>query len=820
MKAIMHNRLEQEYRHKLSQYEKLRNRYEKRLSLGTFEELSLAKRNRVTGRISRLLSQLQRLQGRLGIAAASGVLALSLSTTAAAQSPSGDALKKQPLIPSFELRPDLNPLRQSIQLGLYSGPAFVDIDNDGDLDLFVSHNDMNPFTGKYDGRVAFFENTGSDSAGAFIERIDTDNPLNALGLVETMVARPTFIDIDNDGDYDLFLGVAYYAGGPYSNILLYENTGTASDPDFQQSVASNPFDNMQPASGWPPVPSFGHLDGDSLIDAVVGNESGTLDFYKNESLPDTARFTKMTGTDNPLDTFSTYTQAVPVMLDDDGDGIFDIVVGDQNATLHHFVNTGTADSARFIQLTGTDNQFDPDDLIGGSVQPEFADLDADGDLDLFVGQGLGPVRHFEKQDTSFSELAGFQSPIGGHTFFLGNAPVFADIDGDLDQDLFVGDSAGVRFFENQRGSNFIEKTGTDNPVDLVDVLRPMPAFVDLDSNGTLDLVVGKYDGRVNVYLNTGTPMAPAFFEDSPLGPFYSINVSGTPTLAFADIDDDGDVDLILGEVGYGGGGRAQKGTDGAKDKGNLWKNWAQNRTTQGGGEEDTVRVYENTGGAANPAFNFSPIAQFAVGYSTAPSIIDIDQDGDYDIFVGSLLTPKYGALIRYLENTGTPQSPAWVEQVGPLNPFEAQFSFFNKYLIPAFADLDGDGDADALAGLSGVYGGKLVYYQNTSAIVTSTQGDTPNLAQLFQLHQNYPNPFNPTTTITYNLPKHSNVTLKVYNLLGQEVKTLVQGTIAAGQHAITWDGKDRFGKQVASGVYIYRLSAGARVQSRKFMFLK
>jgi photosystem II stability/assembly factor-like uncharacterized protein len=94
------------------------------------------------------------------------------------------------------------------------------------------------------------------------------------------------------------------------------------------------------------------------------------------------------------------------------------------------------------------------------------------------------------------------------------------------------------------------------------------------------------------------------------------------------------------------------------------------------------------------------------------------------------------------------------------------------------------------------------------------------LPQEFALLQNYPNPFNPITTIKYNLPKTSKVILKVYNLLGQEVRTLVNGVKAAGHHGVVWDGRDQFNRAVSSGVYIYSTQAGLYLQSKKMVLLK
>jgi hypothetical protein len=83
------------------------------------------------------------------------------------------------------------------------------------------------------------------------------------------------------------------------------------------------------------------------------------------------------------------------------------------------------------------------------------------------------------------------------------------------------------------------------------------------------------------------------------------------------------------------------------------------------------------------------------------------------------------------------------------------------------------------------------------------------------LHQNYPNPFNPATTISYDLPTRSHVTLKIFNVLGREVATLVNGEIEAGRHQVRWNA-DR----LASGVYFYRLRAGEFVENRKMILLK
>jgi M6 family metalloprotease-like protein len=104
----------------------------------------------------------------------------------------------------------------------------------------------------------------------------------------------------------------------------------------------------------------------------------------------------------------------------------------------------------------------------------------------------------------------------------------------------------------------------------------------------------------------------------------------------------------------------------------------------------------------------------------------------------------------------------------------------------------------------------------------SDVADNPdgNLPDNYRLAQNYPNPFNPETVIGYSVPKRSAVELAVFNLLGQKVRTLVNRTQPAGDYTKSWDGTDDLGREVASGVYLYRLTTDNVAGSRKMMLLK
>lgn len=84
----------------------------------------------------------------------------------------------------------------------------------------------------------------------------------------------------------------------------------------------------------------------------------------------------------------------------------------------------------------------------------------------------------------------------------------------------------------------------------------------------------------------------------------------------------------------------------------------------------------------------------------------------------------------------------------------------------------------------------------------------------YKLEQNYPNPFNPSTTIRYNILESGKVTLKIYDLLGREIKTLVNEDQINGKYQVLWNGENNFGSNVSSGVYFYQLKAGDFIQTK------
>jgi len=112
----------------------------------------------------------------------------------------------------------------------------------------------------------------------------------------------------------------------------------------------------------------------------------------------------------------------------------------------------------------------------------------------------------------------------------------------------------------------------------------------------------------------------------------------------------------------------------------------------------------------------------------------------------------------------------------------------------------------------------------TGSFVSTTtgveEGQNVQIPDTYRLEKNYPNPFNPSTIIGFQLPVKEHVELRIYNRLGQEVRTLVNEQYTMGSHNVVWDGRDDRGRSVASGLYVYRLKAGGFVSTETMILVR
>ncbi|MBL7190617.1 VCBS repeat-containing protein [bacterium] len=529
-----------------------------------------------------------------------------------------------------------------------SKPEFVDIDGDGDYDVFIGDNS---------GKLWFFENVGDSLNSVWEFESDFYDSI----YVE-MKSSPAFCDIDADSDFDLFT-VGYGVIGSYAlTIWYYKNNGTPYNPDFEFIT------DTLAGVYWCQGIDFGDIDNDNDYDLFKGwTGGGGISLYENYGDSSSYLF------QNSILIQSTSTHNDPKLCDLDNDEDLDIVYRLENGNVYYLRNDGTPYQYNFTVVT---QNLVPD--VGVDAAPALVDIDGDGDLDLFAGTGaagwftlFGNIHYFE--NTGSPEVYQFREITDNYfTIDTGckSVPRLIDIDNDGDLDLFIGNMSGILTYYENIGTasephftlEYINFPG------IAPAAYLSPEFVDIDADGDYDLFHGWYtsnsEGKLALYENTGTPEIPQLevITYDLLGPFNDGEVSP----ALCDIDNDGDFDLFIGSE---------------------WGN---------------IIYYRNDGDSSR--FNFNLMNEnyqnIDVGLLAKPFFYDIDQDGDYDLFVGCGMYNTY-----FFENIGNPNWANFVEVSSSWENAENH----SGYSAPCLVDIDNDDDADLFIG--GADGG-VTFYRN------------------------------------------------------------------------------------------------------------
>ena len=234
--------------------------------------------------------------------------------------------------------------------------------------------------------------------------------------------------------------------------------------------------------------------------------------------------------------------ATPAFADLDGDGDYDLLIGEETGSTYGYENTGDVNNPIWTRKTAWEV---PD--IGWLASPTFADLDDDGDYDLLIGDNTGVSFAYKNTGTASSPT--WTRETAWDVLDIGNRarPCFADLDGDGDYDLLIGEKYGGPYaFENTGGASspvWTKKTAWDGP--SVGQGNTAPALIDLDGDGDYDLLIGHIQGLSVAYENTGSTSSPAWTRKTAWDP---VDVGDFAKPAFADLDGDGDYDLLIGEI--------------------------------------------------------------------------------------------------------------------------------------------------------------------------------------------------------------------------------------------------------------------------------
>ena len=222
----------------------------------------------------------------------------------------------------------------------------IDVNNDGKKDLIMCPNASNASENKKS--CWYYQNTGTNTA---VQVQFIKNNLLQDEMIEVGEGSfPRLFDYDNDGDQDLFIGnYGYYSSSSAyaSKIALYKNIGTINAPSFK--LLTDDFINLHATTSniVAPVPTFGDLDGDGDKDLIIGDAIGKLHYYRKDPGP-ADNFVFMSSNYSGIDVGN---YATPQLIDVDRDGIIDLLIGEQSGNVNYYKNTGTASIPNFALNT-------------------------------------------------------------------------------------------------------------------------------------------------------------------------------------------------------------------------------------------------------------------------------------------------------------------------------------------------------------------------------------------------------------------------------------------------------------------------------------
>ncbi|MFH0775658.1 MAG: FG-GAP-like repeat-containing protein [bacterium] len=577
-------------------------------------------------------------------------------------------------------------------------PQFADLDSDGDQDLIVDGANLSD--------MQFLQNNGSPGFASWT--LITSNYATYTGtIIETAHDSHSFVDIDKDGDLDLFQGDG---GGNY--IEYYRNDGDWRMPEWTAQG------NVATITGATELaPTFCDIDADGDQDLFVGKANGTIDFYENTGSSTLPIFSSAA---NNYAGVSGNTNAVPTFVDIEGDGDYDLLVGDANSgNIRLFRNIGTPKvpvwnaGVNYINF-GVDQG-----------HPTLADIDADGDSDLFIGVGNGTIFFYENTTEKTLDAG----PNGTMTYYIrygNNAGIAKNV---VVQDLLPGSvtyisssPAGtltVNLLEWNIPTLGLRESGT---ISVTVSVGNLPDSSILTNIGTItaddcERYPANNTGTWSNYIISMDLSITKSIRNHPFthitDNFEAIDVGDYSAPYLADLDGDDDDDLVVG----------------ASDK-SIWffRNDGGSFISMGsfstglGGRPHPCLIDENGYGTLSLFVGydvgegigkikiyksdtpFTPSSWVSSGdfmsgenmdLKSAPTGVDIDGDGDEDLIVGN----GKGAVWGYKNNGGGAWAWNW------------SFDMPNddNYRVPSFFDLDWDTNLDLFCGIKN---GTIEFYKN------------------------------------------------------------------------------------------------------------
>jgi hypothetical protein len=597
-------------------------------------------------------------------------------------------------------------------------------------------------------------------------------------------------------------------------ILLYSPSIYAQDWHFVDETSTRLPDTMTVGYGL----DGGDINGDGSIDLLEGCHPGiwpagpgfTRLFYNSGAgyftMADSTQYPQVDNVTNSLN-----------LLDCDLDGNLDaFVVNAANQTDYIAINSGNGN------FTIAGDRFQ-EDSGSGSVS-SYSDIDGDGDIDLCMLGNDQPNQHphrlwindctghFQNEMNRMPSLYPYYQFIG-----------FADLNGDLCPDIVAAyrddqhSLVGPEVFINDGNGNFANETSQRLPQTEG---CSKAVLSDIDNDGDIDIVLN-YVARCGFLINDGT----GHFTDETQerGPVFPDSLRAVVEMESADVDNDGDEDLVLGTYSIcpdlllinNGLGYFSDSTQ------TRWPNQANSTQKiflgdlDNDGDCDIFRVGD--GYCRNSIF----INTIDVPDSIPPHIMNqtilpvIDTTrGPYPVRLiakdGISIPYQLSVHVHYSTDRINYQSDSmhytgayiYFGTIPEIDSGESVYYYFtakDKWNNISYAPLNAPESVFSFIYLPG--------YEGTD----EDGGPLPEGLNIYA----YPNPFNAQTTISYNLPKASEVSLDIFDIIGRKIETIAEGHQDAGEHSIIWNAGDK-----PSGIYFYRLKAGERIKTNRMVLLK
>jgi hypothetical protein len=613
-------------------------------------------------------------------------------------------------------------------------------------------------------------------------------------------------DLNGDGATELAVGAFWDDDGgafQYSNLgavwILSLNTGgTVMNYQKISATSGNFAGVLSENNGFgSSLAVLGDLNADGVIDLAVGapDHNGVWVLFLQSDAAVKSHQRVSDGEGGLPSDFAGFGRSAAALGDLDGDGVTELAVGAAQQSggmiwVLFLRSDGAVKAYRKISASegGFSGQLHEGDSFGFSLA-KLGDLDGDGVPELAVGAiGDSPESFtlrgaiwmlFLKADGTVKHQQKITANEGGFTGVLDNYYQFGyavaglgDLNADGIPDLAVG-TPGDNDGGNSRGAVWILFMNNDGTV---------------KAQQKISATAGGFGG---------------ILDDADL--------FGSAIANLGDLDGDGVIDLAVG---------ATQDSDAGVARGAIWILFMNTDGTV----KAQQKINDTSGG-------FTGVLDDYDLFGTSVSVLgDLDGDRVGDVAVGAIENNSKGSLrgalwILFLRNNGMVKAHQKIGAgEGGFSGSLDEMDVFGT-TVASLGDLDGDRLPDLAAGVpgdddSGLDKGAVWMLFLDGIPSTSVREIVGEIPASFMLEQNYPNPFNPETVIRYQLPVASEVRLTIFNALGQEIRTLVNGRQSPGLKSVVWDGKNDLGQPVNSGIYFYTLKAGERVQTKKMLLMR